>query len=709
MVRAPRCAHLALAALLASASVARSQPQRVVISQWPTTTYYLGFATFPSAQAGQIRIAAGGAYSLYLNGALVGADVDPTTAESWDVEFGNRANAIAVVLHHAGGATPYGLFCAVQSPDVHLTSSPTDRTAPWFWTGASLPDEAGAAWTRLAQNRLSRHEEDGEPVLWTPVQAGSLAPADFEAFADLDLTRAPSIAGFPGGLDGSREGLQLRSLDGVNTAFGSLSNDPNLVDGDASSAAAFRRGATALLQSVQTDLGRLITIDRVRVVTQPPSGTSTYADNSLRGYSILVSKDGVNFIEVAARNRIEDFRETSVAFPPISARHVRLVVTEFSGRDAAPRVGELEVFGVGVAQEGTFRSPPLDLGTASAKNFDRVSWGGQVPKEGRVSLRFRSGDDGGDWSEWSPWGSLGSEVLDVPEPRQRLQFEARLETRDLLLGPRLDSLVVTYTEGGLPVAAAAASVMPGAVDIGADELFTYTLDLELDGTSAGVARVAVVTPFPALLEAGGIRGLAGGTAVDLANTFAANDTLVIALDPPLRESTQLVIPFRTRLLSVSHDFEGLLFAPGSANPLRVATRSGDDPLTGAPFTTVVEALTFRYRALSDFRAMPPVLSPNGDGVNDVGVIGFVLGRVSEAPVRIELYDLSGRLRRTLAAPLLRAGRFASTGRAGEHLPGEWDGRDDRGQLVPPGTYLFRIVVELEPSDEVATGLVGVAY
>ena len=71
------------------------------------------------------------------------------------------------------------------------------------------------------------------------------------------------------------------------------------------------------LQSVETDLGRLFSIERVRVITQPPSGKTTYEDLSLRGYSILVSKDGVGFLEVGAQNQIATFQESEVVFPPI--------------------------------------------------------------------------------------------------------------------------------------------------------------------------------------------------------------------------------------------------------------------------------------------------------------------------------------------------------------------------------------------------------
>ena len=39
----------------------------------------------------------------------------------------------------------------------------------------------------------------------------------------------------------------------------------------------------------------------------------------------------------------------------------------------------------------------------------------------------------------------------------------------------------------------------------------------------------------------------------------------------------------------------------------------------------------------------------------------------------------------------------------------WDGRDDAGEVVPPGLYLYRVEVELDHGDEVEVGAVGVAY
>ncbi|MBT3343290.1 MAG: hypothetical protein HN712_10085 [Gemmatimonadetes bacterium] len=683
---------------------AQAQPlSRTTLSVWPSTTHYLGFVEFDGADDGQIRITSAGAYTLFLNGDLVGSDADDTTVETWDVEFKNRENVVAVVVEHDGSASPYGLFLVIDSPQGTAVSSALDRNVPWFWSDAALPNEAGSDWVKARLNRLDRLELDGAPVVFTPVQAGTLDPQGLAGFSDLDLTRATSIAGYGGGIDGSGSGLQLRSLSGLNIAYNSLSDQPRVVDGDLASAVSFRRGATSLLQTVQTDLGRLITINRVRVVTQPPSSSSSYENNSLRGYSILVSKDGVNFIEVAARNQIENFRETEVTFTPIAARHVRLLVTEFSARDASPQVGELEVYGVGIDQAGTFRSQPLDLGTVELKNYDRVQWYGEVSSSSQLELRFRSGDDAATWSDWSPWEADSSFALQVPEPSNWLQFEARMSTRDLFAGPRLDSVIVSYTTGDLAVSSAAGSITPLQVDIGADADFTYTLDIDVGPADAGVERIIILTPYPATLDLATVTGL-GASSIDLAGTYSNNDSLVIAFDPVLSQESQVQFGFRSRLLSGNHNFEALLAASGSANPLRAVTR-GDG---GDTLSTIVQALSLSFPVLTQVAPTPAVLTPNGDNTNELSTIGFVLGRVTSAPVQVEILDLSGRLVRRLPERMLSAGTYLGETADSTH-PGAWDGRNDDGDLVPPGTYIYRIVVDLDPNDETSVGLVGVAY
>ena len=89
--------------------------------------------------------------------------------------------------------------------------------------------------------------------------------------------------------------------------------------------------------------------------------------------------------------------------------------------------------------------------------------------------------------------------------------------------------------------------------------------------------------------------------------------------------------------------------------------------------------------------------------------GFTLGRVKGGRVAIELYDLGGKLVRTLPSQSLDAGLYAPVGSGEGTLPGRWDGRSDSGELLPTGLYLYRVIVDLDPDDEIATGAVGLAY
>ena len=696
-------------ALLCSSSLSAQDLSRATISSWPTTTYYLGFFEFASKTDGQIQIVAGGHYTLYLNGDIVGSDQGPDAAQSYEVSFKRRANHVAVVVQHDGRQSPYGLFCVLTGGEERFVSSPIDRVNPWFWTGTPLPNEEDADWMTIRQRNLGDYEENGEAVRWQPVQAGSLDPGIYAEFADLDLTRNWSMAGFADGLAGHQSGLQLRDLAGQNMAFNTLSTEPNMVDGNLSTSVNFRKGAGALLQSVETDLGRLFSIERVRVITQPPSGKTTYEDLSLRGYSILVSKDGVGFLEVGAQNQIATFQESEVVFPPIPARHVRLTITEFSNRNAAPRMGELEVYVQGLDQQGTYRSPPLNLGTDDPKNFERVQWFGQVPSNAEMSLRFRSGDDGQTWSAWSDWSPNLDRSLDVPEPRRFLQFESRLATQALTEGPVLDSLVVFYDSGPIPATRAAASILPLRSSIGVDTLFTYTLELDIGADDAGIGRLAITTPWPASLDRNDVQGLGDA---GIADVVASNDSLVLVFDPPITSetgTTELVIPFTTRLLAASHAFQGLLFPPDAISSLRVQEREGTDPSTGLAYSITASATDFDIAILDDVRAYPATFTPNGDTINDEAILGFVLGRVNDAQIHFEIYDLGGRLVRTLPAHKLNAGSYVPRDGLDANLPGRWDGRGDDGEVLPPGLYVFRVVVDLKPDKKVGTGVIGLAY
>ncbi len=682
-----------------------AQAEQQVVTAWPTTTNYLGFIDFEKAVDGRIYVSVGGRYALYVGGDLVGEGDNGAGLSIYEVSFSRKTNNVALVVEDEGTPDTFGLLIALETEEGLIVASPSDRTSSWFWSDYPLENESDASWMKLKVNRLDRHTEDGNSVSWNPVQEGSLPTDSFAEVPGIDMGSVKSLAGYPGGTDGGRNGLQLRSFKGVNLALGSYSADPNIVDGDINTSFNFRRGASALLQSAQTDLGRLVPISRVRVLTEPPS-RGTFEDVSLRGYSVFLSKDGVDFIEVGSANNIVNFQETTVEFPTTVARHVRMVVTDFSTRDASPRVGEMEVYGAGVGASGYYTSPPMNLAEGAPVNFSTVRAYGEVPDQTDMKLRFRTGNDGSSWEEWSAWQPVTETELNVAEPRSHIQFQVSMDSRDVLVSPKLDSLSINYDADRIPVSAAESWIAPLQVPIGEDVDFTYRLQVGMEGVEGeGIERIAILTQWPADVDWNAVSST-GQASVDAVRSYVTDDSLVVYFSPPVGESTQLTIPFTTRLLSAKHRFSSFLYAPESQNPLKADERKGVDEVSGESFAVTVTTDDFEIPILQDVEAVPAVFTPNGDGVNDRVSLRFTLGRMEGATLRLEVYTLSGRPVRTGHYEGVNAGRYG--GRSSSTLV-HWDGRDDSGQLVDPGIYIYKLAVALDPTERVSVGSIGVAW
>ena len=96
-----------------------------------------------------------------------------------------------------------------------------------------------------------------------------------------------------------------------------------------------------------------------------------------------------------------------------------------------------------------------------------------------------------------------------------------------------------------------------------------------------------------------------------------------------------------------------------------------------------------------------VLTPNGDGANDVASISYdILEIIGASHVVIKISDLSGRV-----VAEVYSGRDAIG-----HYEREWRGLDDSGDLVSPGAYLYRIEVDTDRSEKVTQiGVVNVVF
>ena len=96
----------------------------------------------------------------------------------------------------------------------------------------------------------------------------------------------------------------------------------------------------------------------------------------------------------------------------------------------------------------------------------------------------------------------------------------------------------------------------------------------------------------------------------------------------------------------------------------------------------------------------PVFTPNGDGIHDHLRIRYTLFRLPElVPVELEIYALDGRRLTRIDAGLQGSGPREI----------EWDGRDERGELLPPGIYLLGIAPNAEFATSAQIRPLGIAY
>ena len=154
-------------------------------------------------------------------------------------------------------------------------------------------------------------------------------------------------------------------------------------------------------------------------------------------------------------------------------------------------------------------------------------------------------------------------------------------------------------------------------------------------------------------------------------------------------------------------FESSVFVQGTrfeaflGDSKREAVRQRVDPGDAnrqVESSTNVVRLPVSDDLISDLRVEPQVLTPNGDGINDeLELTFFVANVLSPRPMRLRVFDLSGRL-------VHEEDRDAI---AGEQTF-VWDGSTG-GTAVAPGVYLLELSLAGDARDDVSHRLLPVAY
>ena len=351
-----------------------------------------------------------------------------------------------------------------------------------------------------------------------------------------------------------------------------------------------------------------------------------------------------------------------------------------------------------VDSEVYFAGPP-------PRNATQIS---QINGGGLAGFRASRADDITNWNSWSvPYRASGDEVRSS-DGREYFQFRFEITTEDPFAFGVLDSLafevspVLADSVVGEVSLEGLAGQHQGVVEVplGVDTLFAYDIRTVLGtGDRPGFDGIELDVPSGARfvsLERDGIALLEG---VDFSQQ-AAEGRLRVIFAELIAEDTVVRLLFRSAVYQASIFLEGRIFnTDDQVASLPQSIESGDARLEAGSNGIQVVATEIKTRVLGDVELSSPVLTPNGDGVNEETLIAFNLFDVNGAMVRVEVYDMAGQ---RLATPL------QTIASAGPYRP-NWSGRDDDGDLVAPGIYLIKIEVDVDRGTQTLIKPVAVVY
>jgi len=301
--------------------------------------------------------------------------------------------------------------------------------------------------------------------------------------------------------------------------------------------------------------------------------------------------------------------------------------------------------------------------------------------------------------DWSPWSSPYEDLegpFFSPGNRRYLQFRLFFSSQDARRGAAVNSFSFEYSTPALG-RELTAELTPATVVLGERHTFDYYIRSLFGAENPGFDRIEIKTPFKALFRGAELDGQpVGAEEVEEED----DDKLTIQLTGARVASAGQVLrlTFEAMVTVYGTTFSGKVFDTQSGELGQDVVPGDATPLSATDRLAIQGEL--RRELVLDFRADPPVFTPNGDGINDQGAVSYILLRaLSPVPLELVVYDLAGK-------PLRQLQRASGLNGPQQVL---WDGRDDHQNLVPPGLYLLRLSVNTDTGSEAQTRLVGVAY
>ena len=668
----------------------------------------------------------------------------PTDAWFLDLDLGRGVFAKRVVLHFADNAPPFELFDLLLStgePQIDLSNTSFNDVLTFRIRH------------RFKENKDHRvvfelDQTEHTPIRYLrvqnllPIEGALLSEVSVETFGDnltLNLLERSGSIAIAIGEDADDDvplGNAIQLADGnffTRFRYGRAVRSPEDVWGE-----------------ITVDLGAVYSIDWIRMVSgivpRPTNtrgaGVGSIGDRilSLRRfdfnlYEVLTSDGSLSpdgsfiwdrkFLDRRSNlNRQQGFADHS--FPPTPTRFLRINWLVWDANcdgdcgAAAGIIEELMVYGRGFPRDARFGSGLIDL--AANKNITALRWGTDTPPGTALEIRSRSGNSldldityhdkndkvvtatrynklipsfrgkidtsfsaGSDWSPWSKIYSVSGQTFLSPSPRRYLELDVRLTSDDPAVGASLDFLAIDFS---IPLATDVFSeIFPAEVEPGIESQFSYFV--RADSTRRGFDRITIEAPGPLRF----IEALMDDEPVSVEQTEISN-RLVLQFPRIIRSRELVEIRFTTAVFLQSSRFTAFL----ESGDIRQRVDPGDANALITSDSNIVR-LPVRDKLLANVQLNSPIITPNGDGINDqLQLIVDLVNVLEPRPLRLRLYDLSGRTafeRRDLTL----AGQQSLM----------WDGSDSAGQRVVPGIYIAEVLIEGDARQQGVRRAISIAY